>query len=64
MEVEWTFEPRGSLTRVTIIHRLEFAFPVCAAFLGEYVVGRYFIAGVAARTLRSIKRIAEATAAE
>ena len=61
MEVEWRFEPLGELTRVTIEHRLDFAFPIFAAFLGKYVVGDYFIEGVAARTLRCMKAISEAT---
>jgi ribosome-associated toxin RatA of RatAB toxin-antitoxin module len=63
MEVEWRFEPLGNGTRVTIVHRLDFAFPVCARFLGKYVVGGYFIEGVAARTLRCMKAISEATVA-
>jgi ribosome-associated toxin RatA of RatAB toxin-antitoxin module len=62
MDVEWTFEPVGARTRVTIVHRLEFAFPVCARFIGRYVVGDYFIAGVARRTLACMKRAAEAAA--
>jgi ribosome-associated toxin RatA of RatAB toxin-antitoxin module len=62
MEVEWRFAARGERTRVTIEHRLEFAFPVFAAFLGKYVVGEYFIAGVAARTLARIKLVVEAAA--
>jgi ribosome-associated toxin RatA of RatAB toxin-antitoxin module len=62
MEVEWTFVPAGEDTRVTIEHRLEFAFPVLSEWLGKYVVGEYFIAGVAARTLGCIKRLAEAAA--
>ncbi len=63
MEVEWLFEPAGASTRVTIVHRLEFAFPVLAAFLGRYVVGEYFITGVAKRTLACMKRVAEAAPA-
>lgn len=62
MDVEWRFESAGPLTRVTIVHRLEFAFPVCAEFVGTHIVGEYFVAGVAQRTLRCIKRIAEAAA--
>ena len=61
MEVEWRFEPLGERTRVTIVHRLDFAFPVFAAFLGKYVVGDYIIEGVAARTLRCMKAISEAS---
>ncbi len=63
MEVEWRFAPlAGGATRVTIEHRLDFAFPVAAAWLGRVVVSDYFIHGVAARTLARIKTLAEATA--
>jgi ribosome-associated toxin RatA of RatAB toxin-antitoxin module len=60
MDVEWTFEQHAQLTRVTIVHRLEFAFPVLGPFVGKSIVGEYFIAGVAAQTLGCMKRIAEA----
>ncbi len=60
MDVEWIFEPVGGATRVTIVHRLEFAFPVLAPLVGKYVVGDYFISGVARRTLHCMKSIAEA----
>ncbi len=63
MEVEWIFEPVGDRTRVTIVHRLDFAFPMFAAWLGKYVVGEYFIASVARRTLARMKTLAEAAAA-
>lgn len=60
MEVEWLFELIGDRTQVTIVHRLDFAFPIAAAFLGKYVVGEYFIEGVAKRTLRCMKAVSEA----
>ena len=60
MDVEWTFEPRGATTLVTIVHRLAFAFPVASAWLGKHVVSGYFIHGVAAKTLARIKALAEA----
>ena len=61
MEVEWIFAPLpGGATRVTIVHRLDFAFPVAAAWLGRVLVGGYFVHGVAARTLAQIKSLAEA----
>lgn len=63
MDVEWAFEPSGDLTRVTIEHRLTFAFPVVGPALGRYVVGGYFIDGVARRTLARMKVLAEAAAA-
>jgi ribosome-associated toxin RatA of RatAB toxin-antitoxin module len=62
MDVEWRFERTRAGTRVTIVHRLEFAFPVLAGFVGKYIVANYFVAGVAARTLARMKCIAEAAA--
>lgn len=63
MDVEWLFTPLANeRTRVTIVHRLEFRFPFAAAWLGRHVVGDYFIHGVAARTLRRIKALAEGAA--
>ncbi|GAC1591091.1 MAG: hypothetical protein NVS3B28_18580 [Candidatus Velthaea sp.] len=62
MEVEWLFEPIAGGTRVTIVHRLDFAFPFAAAWLGKNVVGAYFIHGVAAKTLGCMKRLAETAA--
>ena len=62
MHVEWRFEERGEITRVTIEHRLDFAFPIAAEWLGRHLVSDYFIHGVAARTLARIKAIAEASA--
>ena len=59
MDVEWIFEPRGAATRVTIEHRLRFAFPVAGEWLGRRLVSDYFIAGVAAKTLARIKLLAE-----
>ncbi len=61
MEVEWRFAPlAGGATRVTIVHRLAFDFPIAAAWLGRVLVSGYFIHGVAAQTLARIKTIAEA----
>jgi ribosome-associated toxin RatA of RatAB toxin-antitoxin module len=63
MDVEWTFEPTRGATRVTIVHRLEFRFPLFAPWIGRTIVGGYFIDGVARRTLRSMKLVAEAAVA-
>lgn len=60
MVVEWLFEPlAGGLTRVTILHDLAFAFPLAADFVGDHVVGDFFIANVAAKTLARMKALAE-----
>jgi ribosome-associated toxin RatA of RatAB toxin-antitoxin module len=60
MEVEWRFEalPEG-LTRVTIVHDLAFAFPVAADFLGEHLIGEFFVSDVASKTLARMKLLAE-----
>ena len=60
MDVEWQFAPLGDgRTRVTIVHRLQFAFPLAAEWLGRHVVAGYFIDGVARRTLARMKLLAE-----
>ena len=61
MDVEWIFTPLDAAhTRVRIVHRLAFVFPVAAEFLGKYVVSNIFIHGVASKTLAHMKRLAEA----
>ena len=62
MDVEWIFEPIAGGTRVTIEHRLQFAFPIAADWLGRNLVSGYFIHGVAAKTLARVKAIAEGSA--
>jgi ribosome-associated toxin RatA of RatAB toxin-antitoxin module len=63
MDVEWIFTPLDAThTRVRIVHRLAFIFPVAAGFFGKYVVGDIFIHGVASKTLAHMKRLAEAEA--
>ncbi len=60
MEVVWRFEPQpGGGTRVTILHDLAFQFPIAANFFGEHVVGDFFVANVAAKTLARMKTLAE-----
>lgn len=64
MDVEWTFTPlAGNRTRVAIVHRLEFRFPIAAGWIGRHVVSGYFIHGVATRTLARVKLLAEQGAA-
>jgi ribosome-associated toxin RatA of RatAB toxin-antitoxin module len=59
MDVEWLFAPHGDHTRVTIEHRLAFRFPFAADWIGKHVVCDYFVEGVAAKTLATIKRLVE-----
>ncbi len=60
MEVVWRFAPSAGITRVTIEHRLQFAFPIAADWLGEHVVGAFFVDDVARKTLARMKTLAEA----
>jgi ribosome-associated toxin RatA of RatAB toxin-antitoxin module len=61
MDVEWIFTPLDAThTRVRIVHRLAFIFPVAAEFFGKYVVSNIFIHGVATKTLARMKQLAEA----
>ena len=59
MDVEWIFEAVAGGTQLTIEHRLQFAFPLAAEWLGKHLVSNYFIHGVAAKTLARVKTIAE-----
>jgi len=59
MEVAWTFEERDGLTDVSIVHDVEFSFPVARSFIERHIVTEYFIEGIAARTLSCMKALAE-----
>ncbi len=59
MDVEWRFEPGEGGTTVTIEHRLQFQFPVASDWLGEHVVGDFFVHDVASKTLARMKQLAE-----
>jgi ribosome-associated toxin RatA of RatAB toxin-antitoxin module len=59
MDVAWIFTPRGDGTEVRIEHRLDFRFPFAAEWIGEHVVGDFFIHDVASKTLACMKRLAE-----
>lgn len=61
MDVEWRFAATPFGTRVTIEHRLEFAFPVARAWLGQHVVGDFFVRDVASKTLARMKTLAESS---
>jgi uncharacterized membrane protein len=60
MDVEWLFDPVPGGTRVRIEHRLAFQFPVAAGWLGDHVVGDFFVKDVASKTLARMKELAEA----
>ena len=61
MDVEWIFMPLDARhTRVTIVHRLDFLFPIAAQWIGKHIASDYFIHGVATKTLARMKQLAEA----
>lgn len=62
MEVAWRFDPAGAAWDVSIEHRLELRWPVIGGFAATRVIGPQFIDAIAGRTLRTIKRLAEAGA--
>ncbi len=59
MDVEWRFAEANGATRVTIEHRLAFAFPIANEWLGKHVVGEFFVDDVARKTLARMKALAE-----
>ncbi len=61
MDVEWRFEVIDGKTRVSIAHRLNFSFPVAANFLGQHVIGNFFVHDIANKTLARMKTLAECT---
>jgi hypothetical protein len=59
MEVAWTFRRSGSGYLVRIGHDLHLSWPVIGRFVGDRIIGPYFVADIAGKTLATIKRIAE-----
>jgi hypothetical protein len=62
MKVAWTFRQSGSGYLVRIGHDLQLSWPVIGRFVGDRIIGPYFVANIAGKTLATIKRIAEAEA--
>ncbi len=60
MDVVWRFAPVVGGTLVTIEHRLDLRFPIGSRWLGQHLVGEFFIDHVAHKTLARMKVLAEA----
>jgi ribosome-associated toxin RatA of RatAB toxin-antitoxin module len=60
MEVAWTFQPLDGGTLVRIEHRLDLRWPLIGPWAAEHVIGPLFVEHIARKTLRRIKRLAEA----
>lgn len=64
MRVEWRIEQAGERVRVEITHELESPYWIMRTRLGEHILGEYFVATIAGRTLRRVKHLAETLDAE
>lgn len=59
MRVEWRIEQEGTLVRASIVHDLVSPYWLVRTRLGEYILGEWFVAAIAGRTLGRIKQLAE-----
>jgi hypothetical protein len=59
MEVAWTFAPRDGRVLVRIQHEFSPPWPVVGGLIADRVIGPYFVAAIAGRTLATIKAIVE-----
>jgi uncharacterized membrane protein len=60
MEVEWRFQPFQGGVRVAILHDLTLGWPLIGGLVAERIIGPFFIANIAGKTLQRIKQLAEA----
>lgn len=60
MEVEWTFEEMGTMTRVRIVHLWNGpSVPLAGSLAASKVIGPVFVHGIASRTLAGLADVAE-----
>ena len=59
MDVAWTFTPVADGVRVAITHDLQLRWPLLGEFVAERIIGDFFIANIAGKTLRRIKQLVE-----
>lgn len=60
MEVEWTFEDLGAMTRVRIVHVWNGpSVPMAGGLAASLVIGPVFVHGIASRTLAGLADVAE-----
>jgi uncharacterized membrane protein len=62
MVVAWRFEPAGEAWDVSIHHQLDLRWPMIGGAVADRIIGPQFIDAIAGRTLRTIRRLAEAGA--
>ena len=59
MEVAWTFTPGPRGVAVAIQHWWQPNWPLLGRLVADRLIGRLFVANIAGKTLRQIKRLAE-----
>lgn len=59
MAVLWLIEPYKEAVRVSIVHDLALQYPLIRSWLGQWIVGHWFVKPVAQKTLHYIKRYLE-----
>jgi uncharacterized membrane protein len=64
MDVEWRFDARPDGVHVAIHHDLRLGWPLVGGWVADRVIGPFFIANVAGKTLRRIKLLAESAPRE
>ncbi len=62
MQVRWRIVERDGGVDVSIEHDLSLRWPILGEIVARRIIGPHFIEAIAARTLRTIKRLAEAGA--
>jgi ribosome-associated toxin RatA of RatAB toxin-antitoxin module len=59
MQVEWSLQQEGPVTRVRITHQLELRWPLIGRAVSNRIMGPIFIDWIARRTLSAVQRAAE-----
>ncbi|MHB9025490.1 MAG: type II toxin-antitoxin system RatA family toxin [Armatimonadota bacterium] len=59
MEVTWAIEPTADGAHVRIVHEMTLNVPLIRTTFGKWIVGRFFVHPVAARTLLKMKEAIE-----
>ena len=59
MEVEWSFTPGPDGVLVAIRHDLRLAWPLVGGLIADRIIGPFFVANIAGKTLHRIKCLAE-----
>jgi len=64
MLVVWTFAPVADGVLVRIRHDMDPGFPIFRQFIGDRVIGQFFVSAIAGKTLLHMKSWVESTDAE